>query len=175
MEIERDALDIKYNIKILSHSSSYINLAISGKLAQLLPYSLLPIFPHELGEIIKRAFYLGVSEEISNFIPAKFYSTFISSSNLNESRGLNGDGPGSPKNAAERCHKTSSVQYKSSSKFSFCNSEKEFRSSASDKLEETKLSHSLFFFFKMEGLFLLKEDYMCKIDLKDAYFSPTRF
>ena len=88
-------------------------------------------------------FRFGISERISNPISAKTCSTLVSSSSLNESRIVDINGPGSPKNAKERCNKISSVNYKPISKFSFCNSEKGSRSLAGDRYGKTKSSYSL--------------------------------
>lgn len=92
-------------------------------------------------------------------------------------------------NAKGRRNKTFSDQYKPISKASFCNYKKRFRTFACVKFEETKPPHPLWTShqllsrrttlpccneFKIEGLLLLKEvllkeDYICKVDLKDVY------
>lgn len=112
---------------------------------------------------------------ISKSISVKFCSALASCLTLNESGGVNINRLGSPKILQTRAIKPvqSSINRFLSSVFVIPKKNSGHRPVIN--LKKLNCHIPYFFFFKMEGLFLLKEDYMCKIDLKDAYFSPTRF
>ena len=162
--------------RLYSHITSDKKVAVCTEHTEFSASRSSSVFPEKLGKVDKQSLHFRVSEGISDSMSIRTISNGTSQLSFNELRGNCHSGLGNSGNAEE----------KGAIKLVQANTKNQFLSSIfivpkkdSGHLPMTKLNklnkHIPYIHFKMEDLFLLKEmlkgDYMCKIDLKDAYFS----
>ena len=133
------------------------------------------IFSSELGEANKRSVYFKHSSRVSNPIPVKNVPRCLSACDSNEFRTKNFSRSGITENAEKGGIKPAHSSQKQFLSPIFLVPKKD--SGQRPVLTLKKLNQNIpYAHFKIEGFFLLKEllqenNYMCKINLKYAYFS----